>query len=131
MARIVKAHEARGFWAHPSQHVGATEADLPETGVLYMASGPICAGFRLAGYPGVYFADYGVKPEGWGRLTDPAKEILAEFWRMASPELIIGWTEASNRAALAFAKRIGFRETGQMSLTSGALVAQEWRPEWA
>lgn len=127
--RLIGQPEARAFWSHPSQlEPGITADMLPDHGVEYWACGPICGAFRLGPWPGVFMADYGVKPEGWGRVTEPGRAILAAFWAARAPQLIVGWTDSTNRAALAFAKRLGFVVTGEMTLANGKrITAQEWR----
>lgn len=73
-------------------------------------------------------ADYGVKPEGWGHLVPPARAILKAFWERHDPQVICGWTEKENRAALAFARRLGFKKVGDLPLADGGVVVtQEWR----
>lgn len=117
--------EARAFFAHPSQQLGGLSPDnLPD--VEYWADGGICGAFHLALWPGVWMAHYGVKPDHWGRLDAPAKRVLTEFWQARQPQRIIGWTLASNRHALAFAKRIGFTIDGTMPLQGDALIMQGW-----
>lgn len=118
---------ARAFFAHPSQHLLITPENLPGEGFEYWAQGPICAVFHLAPWPGVWMAHYGAKPEGWGHLTEPARAVLREFWGARQPERIIGWTHETNRAALAFARRIGFERDGEMHLPSGKIITQGWR----
>jgi RimJ/RimL family protein N-acetyltransferase len=68
---------------------------------------------------------YAVKPEVWGKTIKPAKAILREFWEAENPQLIIGWTDESNRQALNFARRLGFKEIGTMR---NGVVTQEWTP---
>ena len=129
----ISADEARQFWAHKTQlEPGATPDMLRDEGVDYWACEAICGAFRQGPYPGVLMADYGAKPEGWGRLTEPARAILHAVWAHYQPQLIVGWTEEHKRAALAFSKRIGFERTGEMTLASGArIITQQWRPKWA
>lgn len=86
--------------------------------------------FHRAHWPDVYMAHYGVKPEAWGSLEVPALRILSAFWDEFKPEAIVGWTDECNRAALAFARRLGFREYGKHKLPSGTVIMQEWR-KWA
>lgn len=128
--RVVTVDEARAFWAHPSQHEGGfTEADLPAVGVEYVACGPICCAFRPGPWPGVVMADYGARPEGWGRLDDPGRAILFAFWGARLPAAIMGWTDSRKRAALAFSRRLGFERVGQIHLEGGReVVMQVWRP---
>lgn len=125
----ITAQQAREYWAHPSQWVGGTPDQIPETGIAFWACGPICGAFRDGPWPGVLMADYGAKPEGWGRLTAPARAVLRAVWAAYEPQLIVGWTDSTNRAALAFNRRIGFRVTGEMTLANGdKITTQEWRP---
>lgn len=91
-----------------------------------MATGGVCGAFHDAHWPGVVMAHYAVKPEVWGRAIKPARAILAEFQEQYQPAKIMGWTDENNRAALAFARRIGFREFGRLSLPDGAVIMQEY-----
>lgn len=129
MKRIM-ADEAMEFFADQSQQRGGmiSPDQLHDNGIEYWADGPICGVFHQAHWPGVWMGHYGVKPEGFGGLVEPAKRVLRGFWKVKRPELIIGWTKESNRAALAFARRIGFVEHGRMVLPDGAVIMQEWRP---
>lgn len=127
----ITAQEARQYFADPTQLRGAmlTSADdLPEDGFEYWADGPICGVFHRTAWPDVWMAHYGVKRDGWGRLVEPARRILRAFWGYHRPERIIGWTDSRNRAALAFARRIGFVEDGRMELDGYAVVMTGWRP---
>lgn len=128
--RRVSVEEAREFFAHPSQLKGAMlqSADELPDGVEYWADGSICGAFHQAPWPGVWFGHYGVKPEGWGNLTNPARRILRQFCERVGASCVIGWTDKDNRAAIAFAKRIGFRETG--TIDAGRVIVTEWRPSW-
>ena len=123
--------EARKYFEHPSQHVEGTRPDiLPAEGVHYYANGPICGLFHLMHDPGIYMAHYGVMPEGWGRLTFPARTVLAYAFDDLGAERFVGWTDEKNRAALAFAKRIGFKRDGVLPLRDKTIIMQGWTP-WA
>lgn len=100
-------------------------ADLPAEGVEYRALGPVCGAFHRAPLPGAWFAHYGVLPAFWGRLVEPACTILRDFAVEANATLFIGWTPSGNRAAIAFAKRVGFVQTG--TLDGGAIICTEMR----
>ena len=127
----ISAKAARPFWQDASQHVMGTHPDkLPDGDAFhYWVCGPICGVFHLSMWPGVWMAHYGVKPEGWGSLATPAKAILQAFWEDQKPERITGWTRADNRAALAFARRIGFVQDGILPLPGGDVVMSGWRLE--
>ena len=110
----ISVDAAREYFAHPSQRrFGLAPDDLPE-GIEYWARGPVCGAFHQAFWPGVWMGHFGVKPEGWGRLVVPAKEVIAEFSKALRPARIIGWVESDNAAAIAFTKRLGFKIDGEM-----------------
>lgn len=126
----ISADSARAYFAHKSQqiHARVKPEELPDEGIEYWECGGVCGLFHMAMWPGVWMAHYGVKPEVWGHTLEPARAILSAFWDAENPELIIGWTLEENRAALAFAKRLGFAPYGKMNLPSGPVILQEWRP---
>lgn len=133
MSLKISVDEARDYFAHPSQQKAAsiTPETLPEgDGYQYWAVDGVCGVFHRAPWPDVWMAHYGVTPAAWGKTRKPASQILHSFWAAETPELIIGWTLESNRAALAFAKRIGFRIHGEMNLPSGKVIEQSWRISW-
>ena len=123
----ITVDEARAYFAHKSQQLGGiTPETLPEEGFIYYADGHVCGVFHRAPWPDVYMAHYGVKPEGWGNTLEPSLRILNEFWNDVQPERIIGWTPASNKRAIAFAKRLGFVRDGEMPLNGENLIMQGW-----
>lgn len=127
--RQLTAREAAFYWSHPSQLEPGITPDMLPDGPVYIACDSICGAFRLGPWPGVWMADYGARPEGRGRLVKPAQAILRAFWQGWQPELIVGWTASTKRAALAFNRRIGFQPAGEMTLANGTrIIAQEWRP---
>ncbi|WP_386681820.1 hypothetical protein [Loktanella sp. R86503] len=129
MAHRITVDQARPFWADPSQHVmGSAPDTLPDEGFEYWADGPVCVVFHLALWPGVWMAHYGMKREGLGHYVEPAKRILHAFWAEKSPARIIGWTDASNRAAVAFAGRCGFTKDGEIPTDNGSVLMTGWRP---
>lgn len=127
----ISVEAAREYFADPTQQKASdiTPDTLPEgPDFQYWAAGGVCGIFHRAPWPGVWMGHYGVKPEAWGKTTAPAQQILRAFWDSERPELIIGWTKADNRAALAFARRLGFRIHGEMNLPTGKVIEQSWRP---
>lgn len=126
----ITVHEARKYLRHPSQQrgCGAMPDDLPEEGVEYWANGPICGIFYRAQWPDVWEAHYAVLPSHWGKLVQPARDVLNEFWDARQPSLIMALTDEKNRAAISFAKRIGFRPVGKLSPNTGGVIISEWTP---
>lgn len=105
---------------HPDQ--------LTDDGFEYYALDGVCGVFHPAMWWGLYMAHYGVLPSAWGRTTEPGKAILRQFWEDRQPEKIIGWTDSRNRAALSYARRLGFREYARLKLSESTIVQQEWTP---
>lgn len=109
----ITADEARVYFSDPSQQVlGADPNSLPEDGCEYWADGPVCLIFHGTAHPGVWMVHLAAKPEGRGRLVDPARRILAEFWAEHEPRCVVAWIEEHRRAAVAYARRVGFRMHG-------------------
>ena len=125
----ISAAEAQKYFEHPSQQLGGLDPkDLPDAGFHYFASDLICGVFHLVSDPGIFMSHYGAIPEGWGSLASPAVSILYEAWSELDAQRFIGWTEMNNKAALAFAKRLGFVIDGGMPLKDKVMVMQGWTP---
>lgn len=108
----ITADEARAYFAHPSQRrMGLDPQDLPDW-AEYRASGPVCLIFHQAPWPNVWMVHVGVKPEGWGHIAGPTKQLLAEFRHEQRATRIVAWIEDKNRAAIALARRCGFETDG-------------------
>lgn len=130
MTHRLTAREAREYFTDPTQLRGAKLAspdDLPDEGFEYWACGPICGVFHPTFWPDVWMIHYGVKPEGWGNLIPSAREGLHAFWDHHKPQRIIGWTDARNRAAVAFARRVGFQEDGRMQMDGYEIIMTGFR----
>lgn len=120
--------EALPFFAHPSQCKGFEAQDIPADDVAeYWARGPLCCVFVFGLWPRVWNVHIAAKPEGWGKLVSHGKAVLRAFCAAHDVDLITGWTPETNRAALAFARRVGFVEHGKMP-TKEAVILQHWRP---
>lgn len=125
----ITVEQARGFFVDPSQQImGITPEKLPEAGFEYWAQGAVCWAFHLAPWPGVWMAHFAMKPEGWGRSVEDARAVLCEFWAEKKPGRLIGWTPASNRAALAFTRRLGAVRDGVLPMPDGEIIMQGWAP---
>lgn len=124
----ISVDEARGYFAHRTQQekAGIAPEQLPDEGFHYYAQDGVCGVFHRIQWPNVWMAHYGVYPSAWGRTTRPALAILSEFWDAEKPALIVGWTDEANRAALSFARRIGFKEHGRMVLPDQTVIMQGW-----
>jgi hypothetical protein len=121
--------QAWEYFAHPTQiKASMIEPDqLPEVGFDYWASGDLCGAFHKAHWPDVWMGHFATKPTGWGNNIKHGKAILNAFWADQQPTLIIGWTPARNRAALAFTRRLGFELMGEMPLPDGKIIMQGWK----
>jgi hypothetical protein len=65
-----------------------------------------------------------VKPEAWGRLRPHAERLLCAFWTDKQPLRVVAWIGNERRAAIAFARRLGFETDGHLPGT----VMMGWRP---
>lgn len=124
----ISVEEAKPYFDHPTQRRASiiTPETLPVTGVVYYAIGGVCGCFHDAHWPGIIMAHYGVKPEAWGETVPAGKEILWMFADDYQPKAIIGWTDADNRAALSYARRLGFKEYGRLELPDSTVIKQRW-----
>lgn len=123
----ITVNEARWYLEHPSQQKWSMAApdELPESGVEYYARDGVCGMFHPGMWPSVWMAHVAVSPLAWGKTVSPAKALLREFARDHGPELVIAWMDETNRAVLAFARRIGFTQYGRMGC---GVICMEWRP---
>lgn len=119
---------AREYFAHPSQQLyGVTPDALPDDPFEYWAKDGICGVFHPAPAENVWMVHFAAKPEFWGRLVTPSREILAAFWAEKTPQRIVGWTPVNLRAALALSRRVGFVEDGRLPLPGGDIIMSGWR----
>lgn len=124
----ISVDEARAYFAHPSQQLyGVTPENLPDEPFEYWAKDGICGVFHPAPAAHVWMVHFAAKPECWGRLVAPSREVLAAFWAAKTPERIVGWTPVHLRAALALSRRVGFVEDGRLPLPSGEIIMSGWR----
>lgn len=84
--------------------------------------------FHETNWPGVAMVHLGVKPEAWGKGEGLARETLMEFCAAIRPRLIVAWIPSWNRAALRFARAVGFEQSGQMVLADETVIQLSWRP---
>lgn len=103
------------------------EKALPGDPFRYYARGHVCLAFHDSFWPGVHMVHVGMKREGWGRSDWEAQHILCEYADEFAAERIIAWIDEKNRAAIAFAKRLGFEEDGKMTMETGTVTMLGWR----
>lgn len=121
----ITVEDARQYFAHPSQQVlGATPETIPEDGCEYWAHGPVCLVFHATAAPDVWMVHLAVKPEAWGQLTASTERLLCAFWTEKQPLRIVAWIGEQRRAAISFARRVGFTVDGHLPGT----VMMGWRP---
>lgn len=107
--------------------MGATPDNLPDEGVEYWALGPVCLALHLAPWPEVWMVHFGMKRGGLGHYVAPSVQILNEFWSEKQPSRIIGWTNVSNRSAVAFGNRCGFERDGEFTTNKDTVQMTSWR----
>jgi len=108
----ITVDEARAYFAHPSQHVRVTPEELPD-GLEYWADSGVCLVLHPTAAADVWMAHIGVKPEAWGKTTEPTRRILEAFWRAKQPRRIVAWIDDHRRAAIALARKAGAVTDGQ------------------
>lgn len=117
--------EAEDFFAHPSQKVmGLTE--LPDSPFEYYAFGQVCGAFHETFWPDVHMVHVGMKPDGWGLSDISARAILEHYRAETGSKRITTWIDGNNRAAIAFAARLGFTEDGEMALGTDKVIMMGW-----
>lgn len=126
--KITRA-EAEAYFAHPSQLRGGmieSPDDLPEW-CRYYAQGGVCLIAHGGHWPGLVMVHLGAKPEAWGGVTIPARELLAEIWATESPERIAGWVKDNNRPMAALCRRLAMKIDGRLPLAV-PVTLYGWRP---
>jgi hypothetical protein len=121
----ISVADARPYFEHPSQQVeGAAPDTIPENGCEYWADGPVCLIVHQTAANGIWMVHLAVKPKAWGFLTAPAERLLCEIWTEKKPLRIVAWINKDRRAAISFARRVGFQVDGHLPNT----VMMGWRP---
>lgn len=119
----ITVDEARGYFSHPSQQLhGITPDKLPGEPFQYWAQGPVCGVFHPSFWPGVWAGHIAVKPQAWGRTTEPARRIIQAFLEEQKPARLVGWVDESNKHMLRLARRLGFRKDGEIPLPTGTVI---------
>ena len=122
--RISRA-EAEPYFAHKSQRIMGLE-ELPDEPFEYLAFGNVCGAFHDSFWPGVAMVHVGMKPEGLGRSDAHAMAILHWYAEDRECERITAWIDQRNRAAMAFARRLGFEDDGEMKMASETVKMMGW-----
>lgn len=121
----ISVDDARPYFEHPTQQVlGAAPDTIPDEGCEYWADGPVCLVFHATAAPDVWMVHLAVMPKAWGHLQPHAERLLYAFWTEKQPVRIVAWIGEERRAAIAFAKRVGFQVDGYLPGT----VMMGWRP---
>lgn len=123
-------YEAREWLKHPSQQAMgiSSDSEFPEEFVKFYKCGGIIGLCHPFQWPDVWSVHCIVNPEEWGRIVDPAKAMLHVAWKEHKPEAFVALTQETNRATLAFNRRLGFVQHGKLPLSTG-VVFQSWRIE--
>jgi hypothetical protein len=125
----ITAEQARPYFWHKSQLIGDGKVDdLHDDGFAYFATGGVCGMFHDLPWPGVIAGHFGVLREAWGAAVEPAREILHSVWVTYRPTRIVGWMIETNRAGLAFVRRLGFVVDGRMPLPE-PVIMMGWKWE--
>lgn len=106
--RVSPEDAAPYFWDRRYAPAG----DLPRGWAYYAAEG-VCLAFHDVPWPRTVAVHVGVLREAWGRAVAPAKALISEMRDEYRPYRIIAWLHENNRAAIAFARRVGFAEDGR------------------
>jgi hypothetical protein len=113
----ISAAEARQYFWHPAQLVGdGSVADMRDDGFVYFEQDGVCGAFHDVPWPRIIAAHVGALRSAWGRALAPALAILRYVWGLYQPARIVIWVQQKNRAAVAFAKRLGFVADGLVPL---------------
>jgi hypothetical protein len=120
---IISPGQAMEYFGLPCQRrASMLGGDLPVDGVEYWAKGPVCGAFHDAPWPGVIMGHFAVKPYAKGFAEEPARCILRAIWAHHNPARIVGWMKESNRAGLAFVRRLGFEIDGRMPMAQPVVM---------
>lgn len=122
----ITREDAKAFFAHSSQRIMGLD-ELPGEPFRYYASGDVCLAFHDTFWPGVHMVHVGMKPEGRGRSDWHTARLLHEYADDTGASRITAWIDGKNRAAIAYAKRAGFEEDGEMKLETGTVKMLGWR----
>ena len=117
--------EARQYFAHPSQRNNADPETLPVWAV-YHALGGVCLLAHPMPLDGLWMVHLGVLPSAWGRVTEPARELLKEISAENRVERMLAWVPEDNRHVAALCRRVGFELDGRLPLAR-PLLMYGWR----
>ncbi len=125
---MISPQQASAYFRHPSQQLYGLDPDaLPGDPFEYWALGPVCGIFYPGPMQGVWMVHVAALPEGKGKLVEPSLAVLRDFSAQKDYPLIMGWTPTRLRAAIALAKRVGFKEVGEFFANGESVTITTWR----
>lgn len=89
---------------------------------IYHALGGVCLLAHPMPLDGLWMVHLGVLPSAWGKVTEPAHELLKEIWADLSAERIAAWVHEDNRHVAALCRRVGFELDGRLPLARPILM---------
>lgn len=126
-ASVITSAQASEYFADKSQQIGGVDPDnLPDAPFEYWADGPLLGIFYPGPLAGVWMVHLAAKPSGYGKLVTHAHNILRDFGAEKGYPSIMGWTPKRLRAAVAFAKRVGFEMIGEFTANGEPFVITVW-----
>ena len=119
--------EARPFFSLPKQQGPVEPEHLPGWPFRYFSEGGICLCLHEV-YLGVWMVHLAADPHFWGRLDVFTERSLQDAWDVLDAEIIVAWIPKKNRSVLSLARRVGFKEQGEMLTKSQTLTIMGWKP---
>lgn len=127
---MISPEDASVYFADKSQQLFGISPDaLPGAPFEYWADGPLLGIFYPGPVIGVWMVHLAAKPSGYGHLVPRAHNILRDFSEQRGYPTVMGWTPSRLRAAIALAKRVGFKVMGEFKAAGEEFTVTTWRFE--